>query len=130
MNWLRRIMEGRYGPDQLGFVMIGASILLNLIGSFTRFGLLSLVSLVLLILCFLRMFSRNLPKRQEENRRFLELWYKLRNRFLRQKDKLRQCKDYRFFKCPGCGNTLRVPKGKGKLYVTCPRCGERFIKKT
>ncbi len=52
-------MEGRYGPDQLGFVMIGASILLNLIGSFTRFGLLSLVSLVILILCFLRMFSRN-----------------------------------------------------------------------
>ncbi len=130
VNWFRRFMSGRNGTDQLGFAMLIACMLLNLIGSLTRVYLLSLLATVLLVLCIIRFFSRNLPRRQAENRRFLETWYKLRNRFLRQKDKLRQCKDYRFFKCPGCGNTLRVPKGKGKIYVTCPRCGERFVKKT
>ena len=93
-------------------------------------ALISSLSAVLIVLCFYRMFSRNYEKRRAENQKFMGMWYRIKNFFRRQKDKMRQGKNFRFFKCPSCKNNLRVPKGKGKIYVTCPRCGERFIKKT
>lgn len=130
MNWFRKFMAGRCGPDQLSFALLIVSLLFDLAANFTRFMPLHLISLALLVFCFYRMLSRNFEKRRQENQRFLGVWYRIRNFFLRKKDKLRQSKQYRFFKCPSCHNNLRVPKGKGKIYVTCPRCGERFIRKT
>ncbi|MDD6187965.1 MAG: hypothetical protein PUB32_00095 [Clostridiales bacterium] len=130
MNWLRRFMAGRYGPDQLSFAMLIVALVLNLAASILRMALISSLSAVLIVLCFYRMFSRNYEKRRAENQKFMGMWYRIKNFFRRQKDKMRQGKNFRFFKCPSCKNNLRVPKGKGKIYVTCPRCGERFIKKT
>lgn len=123
-------MAGRYGPDQLSFAMLIVALVLNLAASISRMVLISSLSAVLIVLCFYRMFSRNYEKRRAENQKFMGLWYRIKNFFRRQKDKMRQGKNFRFFKCPSCKNNLRVPKGKGKIYVTCPRCGERFIKKT
>lgn len=123
-------MAGRYGPDQLSFAMLIAALVLNLAASIFRLALISSLSAVLIVLCFYRMFSRNYERRRAENQKFLGVWYRIKNFFRRQKDKMRQGKNFRFFKCPSCKNNLRVPKGKGKVYVTCPRCGERFIKKT
>ena len=122
MNWLRRFMAGRYGPDQLSLALLVTGLILNL---FTNL-LLAPLSMLLLVFCAYRMLSRNFEKRRLENQRFLSFWYKIRNFFLRQKDKLRQSRDFRFFKCPSCRNTLRVPKGKGKIYVTCPKCGAQI----
>ena len=123
-------MQGRYGPDTLSLVMLVAALIINAVGNFTHLLVLSVISLALLALAFFRMLSRDFSRRYAENQKLLGLCYKLRNCFFRQKDKLAQSKDYRFFKCPSCKNNLRVPRGKGRVYVTCPRCGERFMKKT
>lgn len=130
MNWLKRFMAGRYGADQLSLAMLVVAFVLNLVSNIFRLVLVSSLSAVLVVLCFYRMLSRNFSKRRAENQKFMNVWQKMKNFFYRQKDRLRQSKDFRFFRCPSCNNNLRVPKGKGKIYVTCPRCGERFIKKT
>ena len=129
-NWLRNFMIGRYGPDQLYFALFIVSIVLSIAARITGLGVLSLVGMALLLLALFRSLSRNIYKRRAENDRFLRFWWPIRTwfgkKFRRAKDK----KNFRFFKCPSCKNTLRVPKGKGKIQVTCPRCGERFIKKS
>jgi len=122
-------MAGRYGSDQLSLALIITGLLLNMLSTLAGLFLAPL-SMLILVFCFYRMLSRNYEKRRRENEKFLSFWYKIRNAFLRRKDKMRQSRDFRFFKCPSCRNTLRVPRGKGKIYVTCPKCGERFIKKT
>lgn len=123
-------MAGRYGTDQLSFAILIAALVLNLIAGITGVVYISSLSAAILFLGIFRIFSRNYEKRRAENMLFLRHWNKVKNFFRRQLDKLRQSRNFRFFKCPSCKNNLRVPKGKGKIYVTCPRCGERFIKKT
>ena len=123
-------MAGRYGTDQLSFAMFIAALILNVISSLTGVILISSISAAVIVLGIFRILSRNIERRRAENMTFMRLWNKVRNYFRRQVDKLRQSRTFRFFKCPACKNNLRVPKGQGKIYVTCPRCGERFIKKT
>ncbi len=123
-------MAGRYGVDQLSYAILIAALLLNLVASLTGVVIISSLSAVLLVFGIFRILSRNYERRRGENMVFLRYWNKVKNFFRRHMDKLRQSRNFRFFKCPGCKNNLRVPKGKGKIYVTCPRCGERFVKKT
>lgn len=120
---LYRFMAGRYGTDQLNMVMLWLSLALMILGSLLSklplVGfLLALCSLVLIVLANFRCFSRNVSRRYEENRRFLR-W---KDRFTDRK--------HRYYKCPRCHGTVRVPRGKGKIAITCPRCAERFIKKS
>lgn len=124
-NWLQRTMSGRYGPDQLNMAMLILAVVLTIVASVTRLGLLNILSYVMLILCFIRMLSRNLTARRRENDKFLKYWWPIRTKLQNRFDK-----NYRFFKCPACRCTLRVPRRKGKIQVTCPKCGERFTKKT
>lgn len=129
-NWLRKFMIGRYGPDQFGMAILILSLILSLITSFTGWAAVSVASYVLLLLAFFRMLSRNMPRRRAENDRFLRFWWPVRTWFRKGIDRFKARKQYKFFKCPACGNNLRVPKGKGKIRITCPKCGERFEKKT
>lgn len=126
MNRFRAFMIGRNGVDQLGTAMLIAAIAANLLSNIFASAFLSLLALALIVLAFLRMLSRNLAKRQAENRRFTAVWYRTKNRFLAWKDRQSQSKDYKFFTCPGCKNKLRVPRGKGRIQITCPKCGQRF----
>ena len=123
-------MLGRYGPDQLYFALFVIAILLGLLSSITRFYILSLLSYLILIFARYRFFSRNIVKRRAENDVFLRYWGPVRYRFRRFKERLKSRKTHKFFKCPNCKNVLRVPKGKGKIQITCPRCGERFERKS
>lgn len=123
-------MLGRYGSDQLSFLILTIGIILVIIGSFTQSSIISLFVLILLAISLFRMFSKNFSARSRENEAFLKIWYRIKNLFYREKLKLQNKKTYKFFGCPGCKKTLRIPKGKGKIYITCPKCGERFIKKT
>ena len=123
-------MLGRYGPDQLYFALFVIAILLGLLSSITRFYILSLLSYLVLIFAIYRFFSRNIVKRRAENDVFLRYWGPVRYRFRRFKERLKSRKTHKFFKCPNCKNVLRVPKGKGKIQITCPRCGERFKRKS
>ena len=129
-NFLRKFMTGRYGPDNLGVTTIVLSLVFYLLYGVTGFSLFVYVSYVLLFLAVFRMLSRNLLRRRAENDRFIRYWWPVRTRIVRIFSNTRQKRTHRFFRCPGCRNNLRVPKGKGKLQVTCPKCGERFIKKS
>ena len=125
MNWLRRAMYGRYGSDQLSIFLMVLYVLLSLLSGIFSSGILYYVSLVPIVFCVYRMISRNIYKRREENARFLELigpltrWFRLRRMIHRDKE-------HRYFKCPNCGQQLRVPRGKGKVQITCRSCGVSF----
>lgn len=118
----RNFMSGRYGTDKLNMVILGAGVLVSLIASFIRpplvMLLLTVLSYGLLIWALFRSFSRNTYKRYEENRRFGLFFDRLKDR------------QHRYYKCPKCRQSVRVPRGKGKISITCPRCREKFIRKT
>ena len=133
--WLQNFMTGRYGADQLNrfmlWVSLGLMLLQLLFGR--RIRLLSYfypLALILLILCYFRMFSRNYQKRAEENQKFLELKGKAATFLKREKEYFEQRKTHHIYKCPSCKQKIRVPKGKGKICITCPKCHTEFIKKS
>jgi len=123
-------MIGRYGPDHLGVAMVLFSLLISLLHGITRFTPLMYLAYIILALAVFRMLSRNILRRRTENDKFIRYWWPIRTKVGRLWSNLKHRKTHKFFKCPGCSNTLRVPKGKGKLQITCPKCGERFVKKT
>ena len=129
-NFLRNFMIGRYGPDHLNIAMIIFSLVLNLLHGILRFAPLTYLSYIILALALFRMLSRNLTRRRSENDKFIRYWWPLRTKIGRSWANIKHRKTHKYFKCPSCSNTLRVPKGKGKLQITCPKCGERFFKKT
>lgn len=129
-NWLRNFMMGRYGNDQLNSALSIVSLVFLFVSMISGLGIIYYLALALLILSIIRSFSKNIYARRRENDRFLAVWRPIKHKFRIFFRKLKDRKHYRFYRCPGCKNTLRVPKGKGRIQVTCPRCGERFIKKS
>ncbi|MCI5731312.1 MAG: hypothetical protein MR304_07200 [Eubacterium sp.] len=135
MNWLRRVMAGRYGNDQLGNFLFAVYLLLFVLQLMFRTTVISpvciLLSYLVIILYFFRCLSRNIYKRQMENQKFLKAWNPVKNYFkfcrLRMKERSGTKKLYR---CPKCHQTIRVPKGRGKIAISCPKCRFEFIKKT
>ena len=130
MNWLRRFMTGRYGTDQLNMGLLILCCLITLSARISGVYWLLFVSYAPLLFAVYRMFSRNLPKRRAENQWFLKFWAPVRQWIVQRFTMLRQRKTYRFYRCPGCHATVRVPRGKGKIEIRCPNCGSRFVKKT
>ena len=128
-NALRRFMYGRYGSDQLNVFLIVAYLVLLLLSGLPGLGILEIVSFVLVVWSLFRMLSRNYAARRAENARFLKLagpvirWWRLRRTILRDKE-------HRYFKCPKCGQQLRVPRGKGTITVHCRSCGASFREKS
>ena len=119
--WLQRFMMGRYGTDKLNTLILGAGVVISLLSVFIGglVGLcMTLVAYGLMFWAIFWCFSRNTYKRYRENRRFLMLWDRIKDR------------QHRYFDCPKCRQPVRVPKGKGKISITCPKCREKFIKKT
>ena len=128
-DWFRRLMMGRYGVDQLTWVLLALSLLLSLCGSIFRSNVLVILSWPVLVVCYLRIFSRNIYARQQENQKLLQFWWKLKNGRSKRPSR-EQRKNFRVFSCPTCKQKLRVPRGKGKISISCPKCGRSFIKKT
>ena len=122
MAGFRNFMAGRYGTDKLGLTLLGTALGMSLLSSFIPLIVVRLVLTLayygLMFWALFRMFSRNTYARYEENRKFLRFFDQLKDR------------DHRYFTCPKCRQTVRVPRGKGKIAITCPKCRERFIKKT
>ena len=129
-NFLRNFMIGRYGPDHLNIALIIFSLVLSVIHGISRFTPILYVSYIIIALALFRMLSRNIVRRRAENDKFIRFWWPIRTKITRTFANFRDRKTYKYFSCPSCGNTLRLPRGKGKLQVTCPKCGERFVKKT
>lgn len=128
-NALQRFMYGRYGNDQLNMVLVLLSLALYLVFVVTSWTFLYAVSFMLMAAALFRCLSRNYDRRRAENGKFLSLvqpvtrWYRLRRT-------IRRDKDHCYFKCPNCGQQLRVPRGKGKITVTCRGCGASFQEKS
>ena len=127
--WLQKVMYGRYGGDQLNWALLVLYLVLWLLGGLTRFVLFPLLSWAVLILVFFRMFSRNTSKRWAENQKFLKVWNRVKGFFTSRRAEWKDM-GHRYYKCPKCKSKLRVPKGKGKIQITCPVCHTEFIKKT
>ena len=123
-------MQGRNGVDELARMHSWLVLILLLVGMFTRIGLFSLLALGLLIYMYFRVFSRNTSKRYEENRKYLDFRYNRTVAWNRFKKRFAQRRDYKFFKCPMCRQEVRVPRGHGKIEITCPKCREKFIRRT
>ena len=131
-NWLRqagmnmlgamqRFMAGRYGHDRLNLTLLVVGCVLCFVQLLVPSGVsvvLTILSEALLILSLFRCFSRSTYKRYNENRKFLLMIDRIKDRA------------HRYYTCPKCRQTVRVPKGKGKIAITCPRCREKFVKKS
>ena len=124
---MRRFMYGRLGVDQLNIFLLIAAVALNLVALLlSRFGavcaiigmLVNLISYGFLFWYLFRFLSRNLEKRFAENRRFLAWKSRVTDR------------GNRYYRCPNCRQTVRVPRGRGKICIKCPKCSEKFIRKS
>ena len=93
-------------------------------------SLLNLAGFACYVLCIYRMFSRNLTKRQAENRRFESACARSKTQLRQAKNRFKNRKQYKYFRCPGCRQQLRAPRGRGKILVTCQRCHKQFKQKT
>lgn len=127
---LIRFMAGRYGFDSLGKATIIAALAAVVLASLFDVPVLSWLAWALIIYAYFRMFSRNIYKRSAENQTYLAKTRRLRAWFSTQKNLLAQRKTHHIYKCPTCRQKIRVPKGKGKIEIRCPKCQTRFIKKS
>lgn len=123
-------MNGRYGADQLSRFMLGVCVALLVLNIFTRVQGLYLLALIILGVCYFRMFSRNYVKRSGENQKYLDMTQGIRRQFYKIKNRILQSKDYHIYKCPTCGQKIRIPRGKGRICITCPKCRHEFEKKS
>ena len=127
---MQRFMAGRYGNDQLNQFIFIVAIISMVLEIITRQSLFYTLTLVLLILAYVRVFSRNINKRYEENMKFLQKEDAILNKFRKQKYYVAQRRNFHIYTCPQCKQKIRIPKGKGKISITCPKCRTSFIKKS
>lgn len=125
-----QFMQGRYGLDTLGNFMLWAGMILIIINLFARNFFLELLIWILVIYTYIRILSRNYEKRNAENTWFLSHTQGVRDRFRRFRAHARIRKTHHIYTCPGCGQKIKVPRGKGKIVITCPKCRIEFTKKS
>ena len=125
---LARFMAGRNGNDQFNLFLLITDAVLLLVGAiFDGVGrFLYPLAVLLLIYIYFRMFSRNVYRRREENGKYMRLRFKVSAALKVRKERWVQRKDYKFFTCPSCHTTLRVPRGQGKIRIVCRKCGSSF----
>ncbi len=125
-----RFMVGRYGTDDLSKFMLGAAVACMVLNLFLRFEILNIVVVALLVLVYVRMFSTNIQKRWQENQKYLEYKAKVTGFFGGFGHSMEDRKYNHIYRCPGCGQKIRIPRGRGKIVITCPKCRKEFTKKS
>ena len=134
-NGLSRFMYGRNGADQLGLCIIWTAIVLDLISMLVKkngiiSSIIGLVTTVMVLWALFRVFSRNLEKRRAENAAFLQkIWWPIKRKLNSGKQQ-RMDKEHKYFTCPNCKTVCRVPAGKGKIVITCPKCRHEIREKS
>lgn len=136
-NWCRSVgskmqsfMYGRYGYDELSQFLSKTALLCVIVGLFAYPGFFCGIAMALYLVTMFRMYSKNIVKRQRERDAYLRRTQPLRDWQALQKRKFNDRKTHRFYRCSQCKTSLRVPKGKGKIKIHCPKCGAEIIKKT
>ena len=129
---LQNLFRGRQGMDELSKTLFWGGLAMTVLGLVLPGALRTLLTTfgpAFLILAFVRAFSRILPARERENALLLNWWEKQRRERAARKERFKTRKQYKYFKCPGCGTMLRVPRGKGKIHINC-RCGYTLYRRT
>lgn len=127
-RWMRGLMADRYGGDELSFTILIGYLSLYIFGILTDIALVKLAALGLILWAFFRIFSRNIPARQGENQAYLR-WLRRVAGSRQARKARRQDKTHRYYRCSDCGVVMRVPRGVGKIEITCPKCGKKITKK-
>lgn len=132
MNWLRKIMEGRYGADNLSRALLFSSLFILLtVGLLPKsLSILSVIAYIPTIICIYRIFSKNIFKRQRENYKYLRLESYITKRFKQKLVVAKHFKTHKYFYCPDCKQRLRVPRRQGNITITCPKCKKSFKAKS
>jgi predicted membrane protein len=123
-------MYGRYGFDQLSRALVVVSLLLSVFTIFIKASWLTLLLYIPLIYVFYRMMSKDIERRTKENMAYCRMVDKVKKRLTNLKLSLVGTRTHVYYKCPKCKQTIRVPRGKGKICITCPKCKAEFIKRT
>lgn len=127
---MARFMYGRYGMDQLSRNLSLICLVLLIVTMFVRNNVIYMIALVGIVYTYFRVFSRNISRRSEENEKYLRFHYKVVGKLNKIKFRIMDSKTHRIFRCPSCSQKIRVPRGKGKISIKCPKCRIEFIKKT
>jgi len=125
-----RFAQGRYGTDELNHVLLFSALAMTFLAYIDKLRFLSVIAYALLIYVLLRSFSRNYDKRGKELQGYLKIKNGIAGWFSLQKRKFRERKTHRYFRCTQCRTVMRVPRGKGTIAITCPRCGTKVTHKT
>ena len=129
-------MQGRYGVDDLSRFTMGVALVLIILAMFANIfsrtvgSTLDILGVAAIVYAYIRIFSRNIQQRYAENQKFLQMTSKVRFRFKKEKDLMKQRKTHHIYSCPGCGQKIRIPKGKGKIEIECPKCHTKFVKRS
>lgn len=127
---LQRFMIGRYGTDELNILLSIIGFILVILSFVPPMRFLYIPAFILLLFSLFRSYSRNISARQKERRIYLNLKYKISSPFSLTAKKWRDRKTHKYYRCKKCKAIMRVPKGKGKIEITCPKCANKIIKKT
>ena len=131
-----KFMQGRYGVDDLSRFTMGAALVLIILTMFVNIvnrsvgSVLDFLGIAAIVYAYFRIFSRDIQKRYEENQKYLAMTSKFRLRFNKEKNLMNQRKTHHIYNCPGCGQKIRIPKGKGKIEIDCPKCHTKFVKRS
>ena len=126
---MMQFMQGRYGADQMGQMLSAVSMVFLIISLFSRNQAWFLLAVIGIVYNYFRMFSKNISKRYAENQKYLTMTG-IRRKLASWKSQLAQRKIYHIYRCPGCKQKIRVPRGRGKIEIRCPKCNTRFVKKS
>ncbi len=123
-------MQGRYGQDAFTRFLLGAMLACVVLNLLVGSRFLSIMAWALLVYAYFRLFSRNHAARYAENQRYLNATAKFRYWFDQQKRLKEERKYHHIYVCPKCRQKIRIPKGKGKIMVRCPKCRHEFQKRS
>ena len=131
-----KFMQGRYGVDELSRFTMGVALALIILTMFVNIvnrsvgSVLDFLGIAAIVYAYFRIFSRNIQQRYAENQKYLQMTSKLRLCFNKEKNLMKQRKTHHIYACPGCGQKIRIPRGKGKIEIECPKCHTKFVKRS
>ena len=131
-----KFMQGRYGVDEFSRFTMGVALALIILTMFVNIvnrsvgSVLDFLGIAAIVYAYFRIFSRNIQQRYAENQKYLQMTSKLRLRFNKEKNLMKQRKTHHIYACPGCGQKIRIPRGKGKIEIECPKCHAKFVKRS
>lgn len=123
-------MVGRYGQDEFGQFLFGAALIHMLLSLFFGGSVWSTIALILVAFSYYRAFSKDHARRYQENSRYLLYYNKVKAVMKRKEYQLKQYQHYHIYRCPSCKQKIRIPRGKGRICVSCPTCRTEFVKKS